>query len=106
MISCYQRILKNKRLDPKKSVICFGRPKEANTVLSKLGIGRQGQELMFTRRGQADESISHRKALAKRQRRMGRLWDRVNQKLIKCVISSLHLDKQHLFMGKISGVLE
>lgn len=45
------------------SVICFGRPKEANTVLSKLGIGRQGQELMFTRRGQADEVREKRKAL-------------------------------------------
>lgn len=45
------------------SAICFGRPKEANTVLSKLGIGRQGQELMFTRQGQADEVREKRKAL-------------------------------------------
>ncbi len=42
----------------------FGRPKEAaNTVLSKLSIGRQGRELMFTRRGQADEVREKRKAL-------------------------------------------
>lgn len=33
-------------------------------------------------------------------------WDGVNHKLIKCVISPLHLDKRSLFMGKISGVLE
>lgn len=32
--------------------------------------------------------------------------DGVNHKLIKCVISPLHLDKRRLFMGKISGVLE
>lgn len=46
------------------SAIRFGRPKEAaNTVLSKLSIGRQGRELMFTRRGQADEVREKRKAL-------------------------------------------
>lgn len=38
------------------SAIRFGQPEEAaNTVLSKPSIGRQGQEAMFTRRGQEDE---------------------------------------------------